>query len=640
MRIGTVISLIFLLSGRAWAAPDVETSTIQKLLETHCLKCHGVKSQKGGVNLDGFAGASSIAKHRNLWREVIKQIESGEMPPESEKKMAQSNKDRVVTFIKKSLVAAELEDRRNPDPGRPVPRRLTRVEYNRSVEQLTGITGDIASAVGITDEVIGEAFENLAVGLTIPPTLLEKYFSAAELIIEKLSTPPKNKKEGLPLTKLIGPTPTGNVSATVKTQLEKILPVAFRRPVTAQEVGRYLSLFQQEYTQSKNYEASWKPVLKAILVSPHFLIRVEKDQPSEGKKAYRISDTELAVRLSYFLWSAPPDEELRALAFRNELSRPEVYEKQVRRMLADPKAKALAEEFASQWLRLRKLPDARPSTEFFPNFTPRLREAMATEAITFFDHLRKEDRPVLELIDSDYTFVNGELARHYQIAGVSGPEFRKVKLPDKNRGGVLGMGAILSLTSHTNRTSPTLRGKYVLDVLLGTPPAPPPPDAGMIDETKSEIKMAKNFREQLALHATRAACAGCHNKIDPLGFGLESFNAVGQFRGKGKDIDTSGKLPTGETFNGPAELRKILLNRKDQFASNLVAKFMSYALGREILSSDELAIQEIVQSLQKNDYKFSTLIMGITKSHAFLHRRNLTNEDELDALQPKMEPKP
>jgi len=622
------------------AAPDAQTPVVQKLLETHCIKCHGAKAQKGGVNLDGFVGASSVAKHRGMWREVLKQIESGEMPPESEKAMAKGEKDKLLDYIKTALVDAQVADRLNPDPGRPVMRRLTRVEYNRSVEQLTGVTGDIGGAVGITDEVIGESFENLAVGLTIPASLMEKYFSAADLILEKLATPPKNKKDLSLFTKVIGPTPTGDAVAGAKAQLDKILTTAFRRPVTAKEIERYSNLFEKEFATTKNYETSWKPVLKAILVSPNFLIRIEKDQPAEGKKAYRVSDSELAVRLAYFLWSAPPDEELRNLAKGNELSKPDVYEKQVRRMLADPKAKSLAEEFAAQWLRLRKLPDARPSAEFFPTFTPKLREAMATEAIMFFDKLREENRSIIELLDSDYTYVNQDLAKHYLIAGVTGPEFRKVKLPDQNRGGVLGMGAMLSLTSHTNRTSPTLRGKYVLDVLLGTPPAPPPPDAGMLDESKAEIKMAKNFREQLAIHATRAACAGCHNKIDPLGFGLESFNAVGQFRGNGGGVDASGKLPTGETFTGPAELRKILLKRKDQFAENLTGKLLSYALGRETLSNDELTIKEISTALKKNDYQFTTLILGITKSQPFLHRRNLTNEDEVDAPQPKKEASP
>ena len=260
-----------------------------------------------------------------------------------------------------------------------------------------------------------------------------------------------------------------------------------------------------------------------MLASPNFLLRIERDRAAEPERAYRISDQELAVRLSYFLWSSMPDEELSALAAKGELAKPEVLEKQVGRMLADPKARALTDNFAAQWLQLRKVADARPSPEFFPTFTGKLRQAMYDETATFFNKLREEDRSLLELLDADFTYLNADLAKHYGIDGVTGPEFRKVMLADGNRGGLLAMAAPLALTSHTSRTSPTLRGKYVLEVILGTPPPPPPPNVSQIDESKNKGKSPKNFREQLALHATQAACANCHRRIDPLGFGLEKL---------------------------------------------------------------------------------------------------------------------
>jgi hypothetical protein len=390
-------------------------------------------------------------------------------------------------------------------------------------------------------------------------------------------------------------------------------------------VDRLLTLFDKATKGGAKFEDALKPVFKAVLVSPNFLLRVERDRPKE-ENAYRVSDHELATRLSYFLWSSMPDAELFALATQGELSKPAVYEAQVKRMLADPKARALTDTFAEQWLRLKKLPEARPSVEFFPTFTPRLRQAMHEEVATFFDALRTNDLPLTDLLDADYTYVNADLARHYGLADVNGPEFRKVKLTDTNRGGLLGMAAVLAMTSHTNRTSPTLRGKYVLDVILGTPPPPPPPGVSQIDEAKTP-KELKTFRDKLAAHATRAECAGCHAKIDPLGFGLENFDAIGRLRKSGGDVDATGKLPTGEAFNGPKELRAVLLKKKPRFVENVTEKMLVFALGRELQPSDAPAVKAITADLEKNGYKFSVLVAGVAKSFPFQHRRNPKEED-------------
>ena len=317
-----------------------------------------------------------------------------------------------------------------------------------------------------------------------------------------------------------------------------------------------------------------------------------------------------------------PDEELQALGESGKLLEPAILEAQARRLLAHAKAKALTDRFAVHWLQLQKLDSARPSTEYFPAFNGKLRQAMKGEVVTFVDRLREEDRSVLEFLDADYSYVNEDLARHYKIPGVKGPELRKVALPpDAHRGGLLGMGAILALTSHTHRTSPTLRGKWVLDVLFGTPPPPPPPDAGMLKEDGRKGKEPRTFRELMGLHAQKASCAACHQKIDPLGFALENFNAVGEWREGG---DTVGVLPSGERFNGFEELRRGLLVRRGIFVRNLVDQLLGYALGRDLVDDDEAAAREIQAALEKDGDRFSTLVMGVVRSFPFTHRKGMT----------------
>jgi hypothetical protein len=331
----------------------------------------------------------------------------------------------------------------------------------------------------------------------------------------------------------------------------------------------------------------------------------------------------LAVRLSYFLWATMPDAALSAAADAGRLNDAAEYGRQVTRMLADPRAQALTDQFAAQWLQMRKLPDARPSTEFFPTFTPQLKEAMAEEVTTFVDCLRTEDRSVLDLIDCDYTYVNAGLAAHYGLKGVSGAEFRRVDLaPGDHRGGLLGMAAVLALTSHTSRTSPTLRGKYVLEVVFGTPPPPPPADVGNIDD-KAKGKVPKSFRELLNQHAARASCAGCHKKIDPLGFGLDQFDAVGRWR---SGVDASGKLSGGESFVGFDGLKDVLKRRQDEFVRNLASQMLTYALGRQLRDTDEPAVSATVAALKADGYRFSALARGVATSFPMLHRRNATGE--------------
>ena len=321
-----------------------------------------------------------------------------------------------------------------------------------------------------------------------------------------------------------------------------------------------------------------------------------------------------------------PDDELLDLADRGRLTAPgPVLEQQVRRMLADPRARSLTDNFAVHWLQIHKLPVARPSTEFFPEFNANIRQAMFDETTLFFDTLRREDRSVLELLDADYTFVNEELAKYYGLPDVKGKELQRVALkPDDDRGGLLGMGSVLAVTSHTSRTSPTMRGKWILEVVFGTPPPPPPANVSQIKEEPNKKKDIQTFREKLAQHAQDAACAACHRKMDPLGFALDNYNAVGRWRDKLGDqpLDVTGELPTGEKLNGVADLKRILLARKEDFARNLTEQLLTYALGRELEDCDDCPVRQIATPLKTDDYRFSTLVMEIVKSYPFQYRRS------------------
>jgi hypothetical protein len=361
-------------------------------------------------------------------------------------------------------------------------------------------------------------------------------------------------------------------------------------------------------------------------VSPHFLFRVEADNGQTEDSA--VGDYELASRLSYFLWSSMPDGELFKLAAAKKLRDPKTLEAQGRRMLLDPKARSFAENFAGQWLRVRELKTtAQPDGRKFPEFTPAVRDAMHDEAVEFFYALLRDNRSLLEVIDADYAFVNETLARHYGLEGVKGEAFRRVSLPDRNRGGVLGMGGVLTLTSYPRRTSPVLRGKWVLEEILGTPPPPPPPLVKSLPPD-DRPRDGLTFRQRLEEHRTKAECAGCHKRMDPLGFGLESFDAIGRWRTQigGQPVDASGQMITGEKFNGPAELKSLLLRRTDDFARNLSEKMLAYALGRGLEYYDTPVVKKIAKALENDGFHAATLVTEILKSYPFQYRRGSRTE--------------
>lgn len=620
------------LAGEA-PTPSFE-GEIRPLLAAHCFRCHGEKGRKGGIDLSTFADEASIRKRRKLWRAVLRQVETREMPPAGEAEPTAEGRERLVGWLKQ---AVETYDRDDRDPGPSMIRRLSLAEYNATVRDLLGIDFVAAEAVGLPEDAgSGNSFGNLAAALSLPPTLLDKYFDAADKALDRLfgaelsSTLDDEirKRARRSLKTILAPRPSEGLDGrdAARKVIARFATRAFRRPVEADEVERFVTLYDRAIDGGRSHEDALRLLLKATLVSPHFLLRIERDRAPKGSaEPYRVGDHELAARLSYFLWSTMPDEELTELADAGTLHEPATLRSQAARMLADPRAKALTENFGARWLQIKKLPEARPSQEFFPTFTADLRKAMYDETSTFFDKLREEDRSVLDLLDADYTYANQELAQHYGLKGVEGKELRRVALkPEDHRGGLLGMGSVLALTSHTSRTSPTMRGKWVLEVVFGTPPAPPPPEAGILKDEKDK-KAATTFREQIARHAADATCAGCHRKMDPLGFALDNFDAVGSWREAvgGTPIDTTGELPGGESFRGVDELKQIIKNRRGEFVRNLVEQSFIYALGRELDFHNDLAVEEVARGVESEGHRFSALILGVVQSYPFQHRRNL-----------------
>ena len=404
--------------------------------------------------------------------------------------------------------------------------------------------------------------------------------------------------------------------------LTALTRAAYRRPVTGADIKPLMKLYA-EGRKDSDFEHGISAALEAILVSPSFLFMREGD-PAGAKPGtvHRITDLELATRLSFFLWSSIPDEQLLQAAERRQLSRPAVLKQQIARMLNDPRAKALTTNFAGQWLYLRKLEHQRPDRRVFPNFDQRLRAAMLTETEMFFDGAVKENRSVVDFLDADYTYLNQRLAEHYGVPGIYGTTFRKVQLdPAKRHGGLLNQAAILTVTSYNNRTSVVLRGKWILENILAAPPPPPPPDIPALSQVKNGKTMT--VREQMAAHATNAVCASCHTKMDPFGFSLENYDAIGAWRDTdaGKLLDVSAVLPDGTKFDGPAGLQNVLLSRKEQFVEAFTERLMTYALGRGIEAYDMPAVRIVRDSAAKDDNRMQSIILAIVQSTPFVMRR-------------------
>jgi cytochrome c553 len=420
------------------------------------------------------------------------------------------------------------------------------------------------------------------------------------------------------------PSTTAEEEACAERILTTLMRRAYRRPVTSADLQKPMEFYRNAKAEN-GFEAGVEAALSAVLVSPEFLFRIEQD-PSNvtPKTAYRVGDLALASRLSFFLWSSIPDDELLAAAERGELHQPATLEKQVRRMLADARAQNVIRNFAEQWLHLRNLESITPDLRLFPEFDDNLRQAFRRETELHFETVLREDRNVLDLLKADYTFLNERLAKHYGIPNVYGSRFRRVALePNSERGGLLRQGSILTVTSYATRTSPVIRGKWVLENILGTPPPPPLPDVPTLKDNTVSANLS--VRARLAEHRANAACASCHNLMDPPGFALENYDAIGRWRTleEGQPVDATGGLPDGSKFTGVSPLEDGLRKRPELFVGTLAEKLLTFALGRGIEPSDAPAIRKIVREAKANDFRFSAVILGVVNSTPFTMRRAL-----------------
>jgi hypothetical protein len=615
---------------------------VRPLLATYCFSCHGPLKRRGGLNLEKFDDDAEALDQVDLWDRVRERLAAKEMPPAKSKQPTDDERRTLlawVTRVDESQITCEdltPEQLAQSLSGHTNTRRLNRMEYNNTLRDLFGVdlhAGDLLPSEGGG----GEGFDNAGATLFITPMLLEKYLEASELVLStvlpaqdsradkaQVSHAEAAQLEAVRRQLLVAtPGPSKTANAAAREILIDFLPRAFRRPVGDSELERYLAIFEKANQQTPSFEQAVKTTLKAVLIAPSFLFLTET--PPENHGVYQLNHHELAAHLSYFLWASMPDRELTRLAAEEKLHDPGVLAEQVKRMMRDSRSRALADGFAAQWLGIRALGVAvRPDSKVFPEFTEELAAAMREETLRCFDAIVREDSSVLELVDARYTFLNEPLAALYKIDGVKGPEMRRVVLEDPKRGGVLGHASILTVTSYPHRTSPVLRGRWILEELLGADVPPPPPDVPVLRERDRKAK-DQSFRKRLEQHRAKAECATCHSRIDPLGFGFEEFDALGRWRNEqaGQPIDSTGKLPTGEEFKGPVELKALLLaKRRPEFLRNLARKMLGYGLARELTRVDLCVVQECVDAMEHGEFRMSRLLEAVVLSYPFSHRVN------------------
>ncbi len=583
---------------------------IRPLVEQYCLDCHDGPKAKGDVNLARFETLDTLWSNPKLWEKVAVQLQDRVMPPVRKTQPSEAERGALLEWLRGTL------EHPNPaqmphDPGPALIRRLSRLEYDCTVRDLLGVASRPAAAFP-PDGGGGAGFDNNASTLFLPPLLLEKYLAAAEKVVAEARPE---------LLFAAAPSPDMSEDEAARENLSRLASRAFRRPVGSESLARLLSIYTATRQRGESFASAVQLAAKAVLVSPQFLFRIEQAAPG-ASEPHLVDDYDLATRLSYFLWSSMPDEELFRLASENRLHEPAVLEAQTRRLLADSKARIFAEDFATQWLRTKELHTAvAPAPDKFPHFTPALRESFYEESVLFFQGLLRDNLPITDCLACTYTYANETLAAFYGLTPIEGPEMRRVALTDGTRGGVLSMGGVLALTAYPRRTSPVLRGKWVMEEILGTPPPPPPSDVNTKAVEKSGDGLS--FRQRLEQHRADAKCAGCHARMDPLGFGLENYGVIGEWRTEAghERVDASGQMVGGEKFNGPVELKALLLTRKAEFTRNLVEKMLAYALGRGLEPADWWPVQQITRAVVADGYRAQTLVLGIVQSYPFQYRR-------------------
>jgi hypothetical protein len=580
---------------------------VEPFVKNYCVECHGNRRSKSGINFEVAMRKPGDAAFSQKWTQALANVNAHDMPPEEEDKQP-TNAERQAfldTLAKIKYLSAR-------DPGPFVIRRLTKVEYGNTLHDLLGV--DPAVAAELPDEVAGEGYMN-----SLSPLQSEQYLGIAHEAIQRMT--PKAQKSLFGTT----PTPGADLQAEVRKIARSLARQAYRRPPSEVEVNTLVAVFDLGRTNKLDHAASLRLMLKAVLVSPQFLFITPAKEADAGQMIAPLDDYQLASRLSFLLWSTMPDAELSALADAGKLHEPAVLNMQVKRLLANPRSRALFDGFGAQWLGVGDLKSLTFDPAKFPQMTSEMRSAMYDEARLFFESTIREDSSVVGFVDSDYTFLNGTLATLYGMEKtVSGPQMRKVKLTNANRGGILGMPGILATTSFPNRTSPVKRGVWVLEQVLGEAVPPAPPNVPTLEKQDQKKVANLTLRQRTELHRTNAVCANCHKILDPIGFGLENFDAIGRWRDQddsGGKIDAAGELPGGKHFSSPKELKAIIATRKEDLARNFTERLLAYALCRKLEGYDEIVVDRLMETIAKDGYRMQTLIAEVITSYPFLNRR-------------------
>lgn len=599
----------------------------QTFLKTYCETCHG-KSAAGGFRLDRVSTLASLQSDQQKWSSLGLRVKNGEMPPKGAPAPDLDQREQFTQWVNTTLRAEACAG--GITAGAFPIRRLNRDEYTATMRDLLDIHMDIGHPLP-ADGAGGEGFDNAAETLFLSPLHSEKYMDLARFAMDFAQKEYKSRVKIL----VAKPGPGVTPDQAAREILKSFLPRAFRRPVTEVDVAPYLQLFQAARNQGQLFEEAIFFSLRGVLVSPLFLFRSEEPNTSPAPKP--VEQFALASRLSYFLWGSMPDELLFDVAAAGKLHDHEVMNEMVRRMLRNDRSHNFMQRFVEQWLRVRELGiDKIPDPKLFPTYAAdeELRSDIRLQPTLFLREIFLRNLSLLNLLDSKYTIGTSTLAKHLGVTlplnknAAKQPQW--VELPEgSHRGGLLGMPAILTVSSYPYRTSPVLRGAWILDSILGTPPPPPPPNVPALEETK-EGAAPKSVRERLTQHRANAICASCHSRIDPLGFALENYDAVGRWRDEdgGKPVDSSGELTDGTKIGGPDQLKAALLDRKDLFIRNLTTKMLGYALGRGLTLKDSCTVDSIVAELRDNDYKAQTLIQAIVKSIPFQYQAGMPHRNK------------
>lgn len=587
---------------------------VTPFVKAYCAKCHGDKRRRAGLNYLAALknpGETTSSKH---WKQALANVKTHDMPPEDEDKQpSEEERQKFLDWI------GTLKFLSPKDPGLFVIRRLNKAEYGNTLKELLGVDPNIAE--DLPDEVLGAGYLN-----TLSPLQSEQYLAIANAALDK-ALPLDSDQPSEVEKRLFGDPPVAgsDLRAAAERVARSMGRLAYRRPVSPSEQDVLMKIYDLARASALSHRASLRLMLKAVLVSPQFLFITPSGDSKPDGNIIPLDDHQLASRLSYFLWSTMPDSELSALADQGKLRDSEVLRGQVERLLNDPRSRALFDGFGAQWLGLVDLKTKTFDTARFPQMTQAMRSAMYDEARLFFGSIVRGNRSIVRFVDADYTYLNQTLATLYGLEmSVTGSEMRQVRMVNPNRGGILGMPGILATTSFPNRTSPVNRGVWVLENVLGEHVPPAPPNVPALEKQNPKTIENLTLRQRTELHVQNPVCANCHKFLDPIGFGLENFDAIGRWRDQddtGGPIDSSGELPGGKRFSSPKELKAIIAARKDGLARNLTERLLAFALCRPITGYDEIVVDDLMKTIAADDYRMQTLVSAIVSSYPFMNRR-------------------